>query len=97
LKRGFGPRSRNPDHASAGELALLAPTDGTASSHEGRKKPKWIPINESALRDVEAAVIGQRIVVFEAATGSDEASDRRLGGTLAGSAELFWTCSKPAG
>jgi hypothetical protein len=32
--------------------------------------------------------------VFEAATGrgSDEAFDRRLGGTLGGSAELFGTC-----
>jgi hypothetical protein len=78
---------------------LLAPSDGTASSHEGRKKPKRIPINESALRDVEAAPIGRRILVFEAATGrgSDEALDRPLGGTLGGSAELLGTGSKPAG
>jgi len=48
---------------------LLAPTDGTASGHEGCKKPKGIPINESALRDVEAAAIGQQVLVFEAATG----------------------------
>jgi len=63
---------------------LLAPTDGTASGHEGCKKPKGIPINESALRDVEAAAIGQQVLVFEAATGRgiDEAFDRRLGGTL---------------
>src|SRR5229473_3740730 len=72
---------------------LLAPTDGTASDHEGCKKPKGIPINESALRDVEAAAIGQQVLVFEAATGRgiDEAFDRRLGGTLRGSAELFGT------
>jgi putative tryptophan/tyrosine transport system substrate-binding protein len=30
---------------------------------------KGIPINESALRDVEAAAIGQQVLVFEAATG----------------------------
>jgi hypothetical protein len=43
--------------------------------------PKGIPINESALRDVEAAAIGQQVLVFEAATGGiDEAFDRRLGG-----------------
>ena len=47
----------------------LAATDGTASGHEGCKKPKGIPINESALRDVEAAAIGQQVLVFEAATG----------------------------
>jgi hypothetical protein len=47
----------------------LAATDGTASGHEGCKKPKEIPINESALRDVEAAAIGQQDLVFEAATG----------------------------
>ena len=33
---------------------MLAPTDGTASGHEGCKKPKGIPINESAPRDAEA-------------------------------------------
>ena len=80
---------------------MLAPTDGTASGHEGCKKPKGIPINESALRDVEAAAIGQQVLVFEAATGRgiDKAFDRRLGGTLRGSAELFGTrfLSKPAG
>jgi ABC-type uncharacterized transport system substrate-binding protein len=27
------------------------------------------PVNESALRDVEAAAIGQQVLVFEAATG----------------------------
>ena len=79
----------------------LAATDGTASGHEGCKKPKGIPINESALRDVEAAAIGQPVLLFEAATGRgiDEAFDRRLGGTLRGSAELFGTrfLSKPAG
>jgi hypothetical protein len=32
-------------------------------------QPKGIPINESALRDVEAAAIGQQVLVFEAATG----------------------------
>jgi hypothetical protein len=49
------------------------------------------PINGSALCDVEAAAIGQQVLVFEAATGhgSDEAFDRRLGGTPGGSAELF--------
>ena len=36
---------------------MPAPTDGTASSHDGCKKPKGIPINESALRDVEAPSI----------------------------------------
>jgi hypothetical protein len=52
-------------------------TDGTASGHEGRKKPKGIPIKESALRDVEAAAIGQQVLVFEAATGRGiEAFDR---------------------
>jgi hypothetical protein len=45
---------------------MLAPTDGTASGHEGCKKPKGIPINESALRDVEAAAIGQQVLAFEA-------------------------------
>ncbi len=40
---------------------MLAPTDRTASGHEGCKKPKGIPINESALRDVEAAAIGQQV------------------------------------
>jgi len=70
-----------------------------ASGHEGCKKPKGIPINESALHDVEAAAIGQQVLVFEAATGIDKAFDRRLGGTLRGSAELFGTrfWSKPAG
>ena len=70
---------------------MLAPTDGTASGHEGCKKPKGIPINESALRDVEAAAIGQQVLVFEAATdrGIDEAFDRRLGGTPRVSGELF--------
>ena len=47
----------------------LAATGGTACGHEGCKKPKGIPINESALRDVEAAAIGQPVLVFEAATG----------------------------
>src|SRR6266436_6897821 len=55
---------------------LLAPTDGTASGHEGCKKPKGIPINESALRDVEAAAIGQPVLMFAAATGA--ASTRPL-------------------
>jgi hypothetical protein len=61
---------------------MLAPTDGTGSGHEGCKKPKGIPINESALRDVEAAAIGQPVLVFVAATGRgiDEAFDRRLCG-----------------
>ena len=56
----------------------LAATDGTGSGHEGCKKPKGIPINESALRDVEAAAIGQQVLVFEAATGRgiDEAFER---------------------
>jgi hypothetical protein len=42
------------------------------------RSPKAIPINESALRDVETA--GQQVLVFEAATGRgiDEAYDRRL-------------------
>ena len=59
---------------------MLAPTDGTASGHEGCKKPKAIPISESALRDVEATAIGQQVLAFKAATGRgiDEASDRRL-------------------
>ncbi len=80
---------------------MLTPTDGSASGHEGCKKPKGIPIDESAPRDVEAAAIGQQVLVFEAAIGRriDEAFDRRLGGTLRGSAELFGTrfLSKPAG
>jgi hypothetical protein len=44
------------------------------------KKPKGIPIKESALRVVEAAAIGQQLLVFEAAAGRgiDEAFDRRL-------------------
>src|SRR5262249_29172262 len=41
---GFGPRSRKPDHAGAGRAILLAPTDGTASGHEGSEKPQGIPI-----------------------------------------------------
>jgi hypothetical protein len=57
LKPGFGPRSRKPDRAGAGELSFPARSDG------------WNPINESALRDVEAAAIGQQVLVFEAATG----------------------------
>jgi len=65
------------------------------------KKPKGIPINESALRVVEAAAIGQQLLVFEAAAGRgiDEAFDRRLGGTPRGSTELFGTrfWSKPVG
>jgi Periplasmic binding protein len=55
------------------------------SSHEGcKKKPQGIPLDESALRDVEAAAIEQQVLVFETATGRgiDEACDRRLGGTL---------------
>ena len=65
---------------------MLAPTDGTASGHERCKKPKGIPINESALRHVEAAAIRQQVLVFEAATGRsiDEAFDRGLGDTLRG-------------
>jgi hypothetical protein len=58
---------------------MLAPTDGTASGHEGcKKKPKGIPINYATSR---AAAIGQQVLVFEAATGHgiDEAFDRRLG------------------
>jgi hypothetical protein len=39
----------------------LAATDGTVSGHEGRKKLKGIPINESALCDVEAAAMGQQV------------------------------------
>jgi len=72
---------------------MLALTDGTASGHDGCKKPKGISINESALRDVEAAAIGQQVVAFKAATGRgiDEAFDRRLGGTPRGSGELFGT------
>ena len=59
---------------------MLAPTDGTASGHDGCKRPNGIPINESALRDVEATAIGQQVLAFKAATGRgiDEASDRRL-------------------
>ena len=59
---------------------MLAPTDGTVSGQEGCKMPKGIPINESALHNLEAAAIGQQVLVFEAATGIDEAFDRRLGG-----------------
>ena len=64
-----------------------------ASGHEGCKKPKGIPINESALHGVEPAAIGQQVFVFEAVTvrGIDEAFDRRLGGTPRGSGELFGT------
>jgi hypothetical protein len=47
----------------------LAATDGTASGHEGCKKPKGISISESALRDIEAAAIGQQVLVFEITTG----------------------------
>src|SRR5260370_9766862 len=76
---------------------LLAPTDGTASGHEGCKKPKGIPINESALRDVEAAAIGQQVLVFEAPTnrGIDKAFDRRLGATPRVSAWLFALRPRP--
>jgi hypothetical protein len=47
----------------------LAATDGTASGHEGCKKPKGISISKSARRDVEAAAIGQQVLVFEITTG----------------------------
>src|ERR1700674_2459233 len=63
VKETGPPRCRRAYHFR------LAATDGTASGHEGCKKPKGIPINESALRDVEAAAIGQQVLVFEAATG----------------------------
>jgi hypothetical protein len=70
LKRGFGPGSRKPDRQVRESYPFrLATTDGTASGHKGCKKPKGIPINESELRDVEAAAIGQQVLVFEAATG----------------------------
>jgi hypothetical protein len=49
---------------------MLAPTVGTASGREGCKKnkKKGSQSNESALRDVDPAAIGQQVLVLEAAT-----------------------------
>jgi hypothetical protein len=46
---------------------MPAPTVGTASGREGCKK-KGSQSNESALRDVDPAAIGQQVLVLEAAT-----------------------------
>ena len=46
---------------------MLAPADGTASGHEGSKKPKGIPIKGYAT--LRQRLSGQQVLVFEAATG----------------------------